>query len=147
MAVDVPGAAPALVAAACAAAAQAGAGAEPSAAGHRFWELSGGIIRCAGCKRVLISRKRSKKKGGRRYEYFYHHCSGYDKYGLKGCDKARFTSATLLEGQVWEFVRGILTPYKVPRRIFVVDELPKSLIGKVLRRQVRDSLLQLTTGS
>ncbi len=46
-----------------------------------------------------------------------------------------------------EFVRGILTPYKVPRRIFVVDELPKSLIGKVLRRQVRDSLLQLTTGS
>ncbi len=45
-----------------------------------------------------------------------------------------------------EFARGILTPYKVPRRIFVVDELPKSLIGKVLRRQVRDSLLQLTSG-
>jgi len=43
-----------------------------------------------------------------------------------------------------EFVRGILTPYKVPRRVFVVDELPKSLIGKVLRRQVRDSLLQLS---
>jgi len=42
------------------------------------------------------------------------------------------------------YARGILTPYKVPRRIFVVDELPKSLIGKVLRRQVRDSLLQLT---
>jgi long-chain acyl-CoA synthetase len=46
-----------------------------------------------------------------------------------------------------EFARGILTPYKVPRRLFVVDELPRSLIGKVLRRQVRDSLLQLTTGS
>jgi len=46
-----------------------------------------------------------------------------------------------------EFARGILTPYKVPRRLFVVDELPKSLIGKVLRRQVRESLLQLTTGS
>lgn len=44
-------------------------------------------------------------------------------------------------------VRGILTPYKVPRRIFVVDELPTSLIGKVLRRQVRDRLLTLTTGS
>ncbi len=50
-----------------------------------------------------------------------------------------------IEG-IREFARGILTPYKVPRRIFVVDELPKSLIGKVLRRQVRDSLLQLTTG-
>ncbi|WZH36202.1 MAG: long-chain-fatty-acid--CoA ligase [Microbacterium enclense] len=39
------------------------------------------------------------------------------------------------------FARGILTPYKVPRRIVIVDELPKSLIGKVLRRQVRDKLL------
>jgi long-chain acyl-CoA synthetase len=44
-------------------------------------------------------------------------------------------------------VRDILTPYKVPRRIFVVDELPKSLIGKVLRRQVRERLLALTSGS
>jgi long-chain acyl-CoA synthetase len=45
-----------------------------------------------------------------------------------------------------EFARGILTPYKVPRRVFIVDELPKSLIGKVLRRQVRDSLLKSTSG-
>lgn len=43
-----------------------------------------------------------------------------------------------------EYARSILTPYKVPRRIFVVDELPKSLIGKVLRRQVREALLHLT---
>lgn len=47
---------------------------------------------------------------------------------------------------VREFTRGILTPYKVPRRVFVVDELPKSLIGKVLRRQVRDKLVALTSG-
>ena len=45
-----------------------------------------------------------------------------------------------------DYVRGVLTPYKVPRRIFIVDELPKSLIGKVLRRQVRDRLLALTSG-
>jgi long-chain acyl-CoA synthetase len=48
---------------------------------------------------------------------------------------------------VREFARGILTPYKVPRRIYVVDELPKSLIGKVLRRQVRDRLLTLNSGA
>lgn len=47
---------------------------------------------------------------------------------------------------VREFARGILTPYKVPRRVFIVDELPKSLIGKVLRRQVKERLLALTTG-
>lgn len=46
-----------------------------------------------------------------------------------------------------EFARSILTPYKVPRRIFVVDELPKSLIGKVLRRQVKEKLVALTTGA
>ncbi|MDQ0612940.1 long-chain acyl-CoA synthetase [Microbacterium sp. W4I4] len=46
-----------------------------------------------------------------------------------------------------EFVRGILTPYKVPRRIFIVDELPTSLIGKVLRRQVKERLVALTTGA
>ena len=46
-----------------------------------------------------------------------------------------------------EFARGILTPYKVPRRIFVVDELPTSLIGKVLRRQVKEKLIALTTGA
>jgi long-chain acyl-CoA synthetase len=55
--------------------------------------------------------------------------------------------ATIDEESVRTFARGILTPYKVPRRIFVVDELPKSLIGKVLRRQVRDRLLALTTGA
>jgi len=47
---------------------------------------------------------------------------------------------------ILDFARGILTPYKVPRRIFVVDELPTSLIGKVLRRQVKERLVALSTG-
>ncbi|QHC66800.1 AMP-binding protein [Rathayibacter sp. VKM Ac-2759] len=38
-------------------------------------------------------------------------------------------------------VREALTPYKVPKRIVVVDELPTSMIGKVLRRQVKAMLL------
>ena len=40
-----------------------------------------------------------------------------------------------------EFVKRILTPYKAPRRFVVVDELPKSMIGKVLRREVKKQLL------
>ena len=53
----------------------------------------------------------------------------------------------LRDGAVFEevalrdFCRESLTPYKVPRRVVEVDELPRSLIGKVLRRQVRDELL------
>ncbi|MET7970133.1 long-chain-fatty-acid--CoA ligase [Micromonospora sp. NPDC005305] len=37
--------------------------------------------------------------------------------------------------------RQHLAGYKVPRRVVVVDELPRSQIGKVLRREVRDRLL------
>ncbi len=37
-------------------------------------------------------------------------------------------------------VRAHLAGYKVPRRVVVVDELPRSVIGKVLRRKVRDQL-------
>ena len=40
-----------------------------------------------------------------------------------------------------EFCRESLTPYKVPKHVTQVDELPRSLIGKVLRRQVREQLL------
>ncbi|MEX1078946.1 MAG: long-chain-fatty-acid--CoA ligase [Homoserinimonas sp.] len=39
------------------------------------------------------------------------------------------------------YLRDSLTPYKVPRRVVAVEELPKSLIGKTLRRVVRDNLL------
>jgi long-chain acyl-CoA synthetase len=35
-----------------------------------------------------------------------------------------------------------LTRYKIPRRIVIVDDLPKSMLGKVLRRQVRADLME-----
>lgn len=49
--------------------------------------------------------------------------------------------ATLDAEGIREFARGTLAAYKVPRKIVVVDELPKSLIGKVIRREVRAQLL------
>ena len=42
---------------------------------------------------------------------------------------------------VREHCRSHLAAYKVPRRVIVVDELPRSIIGKVIRREVRDRLL------
>jgi long-chain acyl-CoA synthetase len=38
--------------------------------------------------------------------------------------------------------RERLTGYKVPRQVFVLDELPRSAIGKVLHRSVREHLLE-----
>ena len=40
-----------------------------------------------------------------------------------------------------DFCRTHLTRYKVPRRITPVTELPRSLVGKVVRREVREQLL------
>ncbi|MFZ7088237.1 long-chain-fatty-acid--CoA ligase [Curtobacterium sp. RRHDQ10] len=40
-----------------------------------------------------------------------------------------------------EFAREHLAAYKVPRRIVVVEDLPRSMIGKVLRRKVRDRIV------
>ncbi|GAA1792577.1 long-chain-fatty-acid--CoA ligase [Agromyces lapidis] len=45
------------------------------------------------------------------------------------------------EKSIRDFVRDGLTPYKVPKRILPADDLPRSLIGKVLRREVRNGLL------
>ena len=44
------------------------------------------------------------------------------------------------------YVRAELAAYKVPRRIVQIPDLPRSLIGKVLRRHVKESLLHKGTG-
>ncbi|WP_235566702.1 long-chain-fatty-acid--CoA ligase [Microbacterium sp. Root61] len=40
-----------------------------------------------------------------------------------------------------DFCRTRLTAYKVPKRVVQLDELPRSLVGKVQRRMVRDELV------
>jgi len=49
--------------------------------------------------------------------------------------------ASFDEDALRAFARENLTAYKVPRKVVQVDELPKSLIGKVLRKQVREELI------
>ncbi|MGW9402961.1 long-chain-fatty-acid--CoA ligase [Arthrobacter sp. NPDC055585] len=44
------------------------------------------------------------------------------------------------------YVRAELAAYKVPRRIVQIPDLPRSLIGKVLRRHVKESLLHKGAG-
>ncbi|HEU4757541.1 MAG TPA: long-chain-fatty-acid--CoA ligase [Agromyces sp.] len=50
--------------------------------------------------------------------------------------------ATLDAESIRSLARESLTPYKVPKRIVAVDDLPRSLIGKVIRRQVKNRLLE-----
>ena len=44
----------------------------------------------------------------------------------------------LTDEDIREFCRERLTAYKVPTHIEFIDELPKSTVGKVLRRELRD---------
>ncbi|TDE88917.1 long-chain fatty acid--CoA ligase [Occultella glacieicola] len=48
--------------------------------------------------------------------------------------------AQLDEQALRAFCREHLTPYKVPKRIVAVDEVPRSMLGKVERRKVREEL-------
>ena len=46
---------------------------------------------------------------------------------------------TLTEAALKDFCRGQLTGYKVPKHIEFRDELPKTNVGKILRRELRES--------
>ncbi|ROP57471.1 long-chain acyl-CoA synthetase [Rathayibacter sp. PhB185] len=51
-------------------------------------------------------------------------------------------AGTVVEAEALrDFCRLHLTAYKVPKRVVTADALPTSLIGKVLRREVRETLL------
>ncbi|MCI0155283.1 long-chain fatty acid--CoA ligase [Leifsonia shinshuensis] len=54
--------------------------------------------------------------------------------------------ASFDEEAIRAFGRDCLTAYKVPKRVVQVDELPRSIVGKVIRRRVRDQLLAAKQG-
>jgi long-chain acyl-CoA synthetase len=49
---------------------------------------------------------------------------------------------TLTEEEVIEYCRERLAAYKVPKAVEFVDELPKTAVGKILRRELRDMELK-----
>ncbi|XHS79946.1 AMP-binding protein [Burkholderiaceae bacterium UC74_6] len=49
----------------------------------------------------------------------------------------RTAGATVTEADVAEHCRAQLTGYKVPRHVQIIEALPKSAVGKILRRELR----------
>jgi len=47
------------------------------------------------------------------------------------------TDPSVTESDVISFCRESLTGYKIPRQVAFIDELPKSAVGKLLRRELR----------
>ncbi len=54
---------------------------------------------------------------------------------------------SLTKEQVLQFCKLNLTPYKVPKEIVFVKDLPKSNVGKILRRELREQELKNPTVS
>ena len=45
---------------------------------------------------------------------------------------------TFDKGEFLSFAEGKIARYKLPKAVWVVDELPRTAAGKVLKRQLRD---------
>lgn len=50
----------------------------------------------------------------------------------------RSAGSAVTASEVTEYCRTQLTSYKVPKNVMFVDALPKSTVGKILRRELRD---------
>ncbi len=76
-------------------------------------------------------------------------CPGVHEVGVIGVEDEKSGEAvkavivrndnSLTEKEVIDFCRSELTSYKVPRQIEFRTELPKSNVGKILRRELRES--------
>jgi len=83
-----------------------------SSAGRRFWELSGGILRCAVCGHGAETRS-IRAHSGTHYHHYYH-CRNHHKNGNGACTNRKSYRAVDLEGRVWDLVSGLL---KDPERL------------------------------
>jgi site-specific DNA recombinase len=77
----------------------------PSSAGHRFWELSGGILRCGGCGHAMMTNGFSSRGKGM---FFYYRCPKRQR-NKAACSQPRNYRADKVEPQVWELVSNLLT--------------------------------------
>jgi acetyl-CoA synthetase len=50
-----------------------------------------------------------------------------------------YKPSSTLSKEIQEYVKKTTAPYKYPRLVEYVDELPKTISGKILRRELRKS--------
>src|SRR5215210_6161105 len=78
-------------------------------AGRCFWELSGGIFRCAQCGRALVAVTTLKGPKRRRRRMFYYICATRRQRGKHACSFSRSMNAQKAEAAVWDAVTALLT--------------------------------------
>ncbi len=74
----------------------------PASRKHRFWELAGGITRCGGCGKVMLTNTVTNRN------LHYYRCRTRRDNGKEACEVTN-RRADHLEAEVWESVRAILS--------------------------------------
>jgi long-chain acyl-CoA synthetase len=79
-------------------------------------------------------------------------CTGVLEVGVIGMPDPKSTEkvvayvvkkdSALTEEKVIEHCKEFLTNYKVPKEVFFTDELPKTNVGKILRRKIKEAHLE-----
>ncbi len=78
----------------------------PSSASQRFWELSGGILRCGGCGCAMTTN--SIPSHSKKWLNHYYRCPKRVR-DRDACPQPRNHRADKIEPQVWELVSGLMT--------------------------------------
>jgi site-specific DNA recombinase len=84
----------------------------PSKARRRFWELSGGILRCAECGHATANHSVRANSGTHYHHYYY--CRNHHKHGDAECTHRKNHRAVDIEERVWDLISGLL---KDPERL------------------------------
>jgi site-specific DNA recombinase len=74
----------------------------PASRKHRFWELAGGITRCGGCGKVMLTNTVTNRNR------HYYRCRTRRDNGKEACEVTN-RRADVIEAEVWESVRAILS--------------------------------------
>ncbi|HEX8260371.1 MAG TPA: recombinase family protein [Rubrobacteraceae bacterium] len=77
----------------------------PSNAGRRFWQLSGGLMRCGACGRIMNAHTTANSG---RPMYFYYTCRTRYKNGTGACENGKYHAAVTVEARTWEAVAKLL---------------------------------------
>jgi site-specific DNA recombinase len=93
--------------------------------GRRFWELTGGVLRCAACGGAMATNYMTPRQTG------YYRCGKRYRLGEHACSQGKNFRAEDTEALVWQFVSGILKdPAKLRRGINKMLDEMKTLASR-----------------
>jgi hypothetical protein len=93
--------------------------------GRRFWELTGGVLRCAGCGYAMGTNFIIDRGIG------YYRCSRRYRLGVNACSQSKTLRAVETEALVWGFVSGVLKdPARLELGLNEMIEQEKALVSR-----------------